>query len=208
MERRAARRFVEQIIDELNIRKVTVRDLAAGTLLQMQLKPNPKKLGPKRVHLQMTRLNPDKQEAVLQLWKSLPIEVPNVDDLIVTVTHDDFFVSFKGQEGWAGVVDKDTQVAIDTRLTPELTLEGLAREVIRHVQDSRRKAELEVEDRIVLYLATSDVEMGQTIEKHKAFIGNETLVAEWSTVPLVGDDFRADVKVDGRPLRIELRKSL
>ena len=127
---------------------------------------------------------------------------------MVTVTREDFFVSFKGQEGWIGVVDKDTQVAIDTRLTPELIQEGLAREVIRHVQDSRKKAGLEVEDRIVLYLATDDAELAGAIAKHQAYIMNETLAAQWATAPLAGDGvFRADVKVDGRPLRIELQKT-
>ena len=159
VERQAIARFADQICEELNIKKVTLHDPSAGPLLRLQLKPNPKNLGPKKVNLKLSILAHDTDEAAMRLWASLPLEVASADGTMVTVTRDDFFVTFKGQEGWVGVVDKDTQVAIDTRLTPELIEDGLAREVIRHVQDSRKKAELEVSDRIELYLATTDAEL-------------------------------------------------
>jgi isoleucyl-tRNA synthetase len=207
VDRRAALRFADQICDELNIKKVAIHDPSKGPLLRLQLKPNPKNLGPKKVNLKLDVLKHDTEESAMRLWSSLPLEIENADGAMVSVTREDFFVSFKGQEGWVGVVDKDTQVAIDTRLTPELILEGLAREIVRNVQDSRKKAGLEVEDRIALYLATEDAELAGAIARHKAYVMNETLAAQWGTAPLDGADaFRADVKVDGRPLRIELQK--
>ena len=58
VERRAVERFADQICEELNIKKVTIHDPAAGPLLRLQLKPNPKNLGPKKVNLKAGRPGP------------------------------------------------------------------------------------------------------------------------------------------------------
>ena len=96
---------------------------------------------------------------------------------------------------------------LDTRVTPELAREGMAREVVRHVQSTRKEADLQPEDRIVLSLHTESAELRQAIEAHRKYIGDETLTVEWSPGPLNGQAHRADVKVDGQPLRIELSKA-
>jgi isoleucyl-tRNA synthetase len=82
----------------------------------------------------------------------------------------------------------------------------MAREVVRHVQNARREAGLEMEDRIVLYLHTESAALRQAIETHKAYIMSETLATECATKPLGGEAYRVEVKVDGQPLTIELRK--
>ena len=61
----------------------------------------------------------------------------------------DLMVSVKAEEGWAGMVARDTQIALDTRITEELSREGMARDVVRHVQEQRKEAGLEMEDRIL-----------------------------------------------------------
>ena len=66
----------------------------------------------------------------------------------------DFLISYKAPDGWAGVADRGTQVAIDARITAELAGEGMAREVVRQVQELRKQSNLQMEDRIVLYLHT------------------------------------------------------
>jgi isoleucyl-tRNA synthetase len=112
----------------------------------------------------------------------------------------------KAPEGRAGVADKGTEVLLDVRITAELKLEGLARDVVRLVQEQRKAAGLEPEDRIVLFLATESPELRQAIDTHRAYIAAETLAAEWATEPLEGPAHRAEVKVDGQPLTIELKK--
>jgi isoleucyl-tRNA synthetase len=208
-ERRAVTRFADQICDELNIKKATLHDASSGPMLSLELKPNPKNLGPKLgANLKTALPALDKPDAARKLWESLPRELKLPDDKTVTLVREDFFASFKGAEGWVGGADRDTQVAIDTRLTPELILEGMAREVIRNVQDSRKKAGLEMEDRIVTYLASDDAELTKAIDVHRDYIAAETLTVEWSKTPVPGDGvYKAEVKVDGRPLHIELRKA-
>lgn len=70
---------------------------------------------------------------------------------------------------------KEPKVTIDTTLTDELLAEGMVRDVVRQVQSSRKKADFNVEDRILCELSTSDKKLSQAIERHQAYISKETL---------------------------------
>jgi isoleucyl-tRNA synthetase len=173
------------------------------------VKPNPKNLGPKfgpRLKLVQTALAAlDPAALAEQVQAGKPI-VLQLSDGPATVEPSDVWVLPKVAQGFAGLVDRGTQLLLDARITPELAREGMAREVVRHVQDSRKKAGLEMEDRIVLYVRTDDAELAQALATHRGYIANETLVAQWSETPLGGAAFRAEVKVDGKALTIELQK--
>jgi isoleucyl-tRNA synthetase len=84
----------------------------------------------------------------------------------------------------------------------------MAREVVRHVQELRKKAGLEMSDRIVLSLQTKSAALAQAIEIHRDYICNETLAVRLTNEPLVGSGVhRAEVKVDGQMLVIELQRA-
>jgi len=70
------------------------------------------------------------------------------------------------------------QVKLDATVTPSLKREGMAREVIRVVQNARKKAGLNVDDRIDLSLSTTDKSLRQAVEEHKDSIASETLSAK------------------------------
>lgn len=101
-------------------------------------------------------------------------------------------------------VREGKEVAIDETITPELKREGLMREVIRHVQSARKKAGLQVDDRIGLDLATEDDELAQAIAEHQETISKETLA-----VSGVGGDgeYADEVMVEKKPLKIALTKT-
>jgi isoleucyl-tRNA synthetase len=205
-ERRALERFADQALEELNLKKVALHDPGAGDLLKVEIKPNMKTLGPKLgPHLKTCLAPVDTEEAARRLLSQLPLTVHTPDGKEVVLERADFFVTFKGKEGWVGVVDAQTQVAIDTRITEDLALDGMAREVVRHVQNARKDAGLEMEDRIVLYLGTDSPVLQKAIDRHRTYIGNETLVAEWASKPLGEGAYRTQVKVEGHTLTIELR---
>ena len=94
-------------------------------------------------------------------------------------------------------------VQFDWKITPELRREGLAREVIRHVQAARKKAGLNVDDRIALNLATSDVELKRAIEEHAETIKAETLADELTSGELANATI---VKIEKAGLNISLEK--
>ena len=126
-----------------------------------------------------------------------------------------------------GTIKPESWVEIDKTITPELKREGLMREVIRHVQSARKKAGLQVDDRIVLHLAvgaepasaSQSVAPGQTqpagdaaaqlrqaIEEHAATIASETLATMAPEQP--GDAlYHTTAMVDGAELQVSLAKA-
>ena len=79
-------------------------------------------------------------------------------------------------------------VLLDTRVTPELEAEGLARDVIRAVQQARKDAELDVSDRIALTLGVDDAAARAAIEAHRDLIAGETLATALHLAPLGAGD--------------------
>ena len=92
-------------------------------------------------------------------------------------------------------------VTLEKHRTPELKREGLMREVIRYVQNARKNAGLNVDDRIVLNITTADSELGLAIEEHQATIEAETLAELGET-----QDNPSPATIDGVELTIMLTK--
>jgi isoleucyl-tRNA synthetase len=209
-EAAAVERFGDQLREELNVKKVSLHDPEWGPLLTPQIKPNMKTLGPKfgarlkEVLAAIAAADPADLAAKVREGKTIELTVGGET---IQLDPTDVVVQTKAEEGWAGVVDRDTQVALDTRITEELAREGMARDVVRHIQEQRKEAGLEMEDRIELYLGTEAEKLRQAIAAHREYIAAETLTVKWSAQPLQGAGVhRATVKVDGQPLTIELRR--
>jgi isoleucyl-tRNA synthetase len=77
--------------------------------------------------------------------------------------------------GWAVAADAGETVALDLAITPELRREGLAREVIRLVQDARKADGLEVSDRITLWWKAAGPELEAALTEHGELIAGEVL---------------------------------
>jgi len=94
---------------------------------------------------------------------------------------------------------------LDLVVTPELKSEGVSREVIRYIQSARKKAGLNIDDRIKLALVTDSLVLKQAILKHKEVVKRETLASELSDAEY--KDFSMVVKVDDADLTVSLKKS-
>jgi isoleucyl-tRNA synthetase len=106
-------------------------------------------------------------------------------------------------------------VAISTVLTPELLQEGLARELVHHVQNTRKTADFEIDDRIVLRV-TGPVEVVDMLAVHGEWVKKETLAldlevvdasADTAPAPLASGAHTEKVKVNGMPVTIEVAKA-
>jgi isoleucyl-tRNA synthetase len=207
---RAVSRFADQIAEELNVKRVTLHEPANSPLLTPAVKANMKTLGPKfGPRLQEVKAAIEGTPAAVleeqsKAGPALEIASPGGP---VSIDTADITVSYRAADGWAGVADRGTQVALDTRMTEALAREGMARDVVRHVQNSRKDAGLEMEDRIELNLDTESDKLQQAITAHRDYIGAETLVLRWADAPLNGQAYQTQVNVDGQPLRISLRKA-
>lgn len=112
------------------------------------------------------------------------------------------------QELWETREDHGDWVELDLVITPELKREGLIREVIRQVQNARKQAGLNVDDRIKLELVTHDAELEQAIDEHTDTIAAETLASELVMVGSApAEGYTADLSIDGAELAIALSKS-
>ncbi|GAC1388297.1 MAG: isoleucine--tRNA ligase [Candidatus Saccharimonadales bacterium] len=94
-------------------------------------------------------------------------------------------------------------VKLDTIITAELKAEGLMRDIIRVVQNARKQAGLEVNDRIILSLTTTNKEIKAAIDAYQEVIATETLTTKFV---LSTDGYKDTVKVDGKELSLSLTK--
>ncbi len=144
------------IADELNVKSVLRAD-NLDDLVTYSFKPNLKTLGPrygKLLNVIRTKL-PEVDPALLApLRNDQPVTV-TLDGNELTLEPGDVMVSTQQASDWASGDDAGIQVALSTALTPELIQEGMARDLIRQVQQLRKDADLEENDRIVIHWSAS-----------------------------------------------------
>jgi isoleucyl-tRNA synthetase len=206
-DRRAVTRFAVELCDELNVKSVSLRDPLTnpGPLLTVDVRPNMRTLGTKfgaQIKAACEALSvPPAPELVAKARGDAPFALGGF-----TFDPADVVVAYRAPEGYVGIEDGGTQIAIDARLTDELRAEGLGRDVVRHVQTVRKESGLEMEDRIVLFLGTESPLLRGAIDTHRDTIARETLTAQWATeVPARGN--RKTVKVEGGELTIALERA-
>lgn len=125
----------------------------------------------------------------------------NLKEVVVSKTKVDSEKTFL--ENWKnGNFQQTHQIDLDFTITPELKREGMMREVVRAVQNARKDAGLNVDDRISLSLHTEDKQLQKAIDEHQETILAETLGADAK----VTDGYEANVKVEGSDLKIGLKK--
>ena len=132
-----------------------------------------------------------------------------VAQFLVDIARDELNVKsvevFTGSELDVPESSAQPSVVYDFNITPELKREGLMREIIRHVQSARKKAGLQVDDRIELGITSSDSEITQAVDMFADTIKAETLAVKLG--PVADDMEKYDVKVDGKSVEIYLKKA-
>jgi isoleucyl-tRNA synthetase len=109
--------------------------------------------------------------------------------------------------GWSVAGQGEVQVALDVRLTEALRREGLARELVRHLQEARKGAGLAVTDRVTITLQMADGPLAQALEEHGATIAAEVLAVRLERgVPPEGAR-RSEVKVEGERVGVGMEKA-
>ena len=166
--------------DELNVDLVEVTD-QLGDVLTYELVPNYRLLGPRlgsRVQaLRVAMRTVDGVAAAAALAAGRPVVV-ELEDGPVELVGDEVELRVQAQSGFAVSRDGAEVVALDLTLDDDLRLRGLAREVIRHVQDLRKATGLEVSDWIHLHLVGLD-DLGPMVES----VAREVLARSVSTSP-------------------------
>ncbi len=164
--------------DELNVDRVEITD-ELGDVLAYELVPNYKVLGPRlgpRVQQLRSAMGAvDATRAAADLGAGRPVEV-DLPDGRVELAADEVELRVRAQPGFAVSRDGGEVVALDLSLDDDLRHRGVAREVIRHVQDLRKASGLEVSDWVHLHLVGLDLPAALLEE-----IGREVLATSVKT---------------------------
>lgn len=162
------------IEEELNVKEIKFKD-DMTEYLEYIVKPNfkvlGKSLGPKIKELQTALSTLTSAEIAEISENGLTIKLAGED---FELTSENTLISIKQKEGYASTSNNRTIVVLDTELTEELILEGLAREFVRKVQSLRKDADFVITDHIkVYYNGTAAIEKMLTL--YKDYIMGEVL---------------------------------
>ena len=163
---------------EINVKEIELLDDASDILVK-QIKPNFKTLGPKfgnKMKLIANTIRNFSKEEILTIEKEQEIQV-EIEGKIINLGLSDVEISSKDIEGWLVANEGSITVALDVTITEDLKREGVARELINRIQNTRKDIGLEVTDKIKLtVLRFEDFE--ESIRKNEAYIMRETLTEE------------------------------
>ena len=193
--------LISVIEEELNVKEIIFKE-DMSEYLDYIVKPNfkvlGKTLGPKVKELQeiLTKLS-TKDIALLQS-DGLTVKLGDED---FKLTNEMVLISLKQKEGYASSSNNKTCVVLNTELTEDLILEGLAREFVRKVQSLRKEADFVITDHIKVIYHGSD-KINQMLDKYYDYVMGEVLGDE-----LIKDETLAfDDKLNDEDVVIKVEK--
>jgi isoleucyl-tRNA synthetase len=197
--------FTDLIKDELN-----VKELASTTqereLVNYEIILLPHLLGKKYgklfPKLCATVASMDADALLQTLQKDQSVEV-KVDDNVITLLQKEVEVRTQPKEGYILAKEQGTIVGVYTVVTEELKKEGLAREIVRRIQNQRKDAGFDIADQIKIYYEAGP-RLTEVFITHGDYIASETLSMSIHKAELPEEAYVANYKIDGESLRIGL----
>jgi isoleucyl-tRNA synthetase len=192
------------VLDELNAKSLRLLDDEAA-VVQFGVKPNLPVLGRKYgagvavIRQGLAAMPAAAVVALLRRGERVPVEGFELEA-------EDILIETREQPGYAAATEAGYTVAISTAITPELADEGLARELVRRIQDLRREAGFDLADRITTWIE-GDAEVARVVAGHGQYIRAETLSTE---LVLAGPPVEAQVAehdLEGTTVRIGVRRN-
>jgi isoleucyl-tRNA synthetase len=207
-EAQALERHADLLADELNVKRV--RSLhSAEEAVAYSLKPLPRQLGQKykglypKISQEIQELEPTQTARLILAGQSVGVQVEGQEFEILP---DEVEVHFDARPGLAVAAEGSYVAALNTQLTPDLVREGLAREFVRRLQELRKQADLEVADRIRLYVISTP-DLAGAIRSHRETIMGETLAVELHTVEPPEGASQAEAWFDGQWMKVGLLRA-
>jgi isoleucyl-tRNA synthetase len=180
-----------------------------GELVTYTVKPNYRTLGPRfgkkmpQVAAAVAALDASSVAATLAEGGEVGIAIDGHDH---SLGADDLILALEPLEGYEVEAEAGHAVALQLEIDEELRRAGLAREIVRAVQDARKNAGLEITDRIELGLG-GDAELLAVAGEHEVYIAGEVLATEIKMGDADGAGSTESVAtIDSRELRISVRK--
>ena len=170
-----------EIMDELNVKKIE-RVSSPEEIMKFSLKPNFKSLGDKYGNeinqIRDLLAETDYAEAAESLRGEGVISLSN-NGSVYELFAEDVIVQEDALDGKSAVSEKQLTVAVITELTEELIQEGIVRDMIRSVQNMRKEAGFNVEDRITVFCDAED-DLKKALQSYENYFCNEVLAVNLS----------------------------
>jgi isoleucyl-tRNA synthetase len=184
------------IADETNIKAVAFSD-DLEKVAELKLKINFPALG-KRLPEKMKDIIAASKKGEWKQNKAGAIEI-----LGEALTEEECSLKLepKDKNGAAALSTNDALVVLDTNITPELHLEGIARDMVRLIQQARKDADLHISDRIALAVEAVD-DVAKAIDAHKSYIAEQTLASSLEAVKINGQKHISEHELEGKPVKI------
>ncbi len=193
--------FLQIIADELNVKTVKLRH-DDRDLVTRSVTANFKVLG-KRVGHRMQAIA--KVIAALGDEQIQAIESGGMFQLEeFELTRDDVIIRRTERPGLALKSDGHMTVALDTEVTLDLEAEGLAREVVHHIQNLRKQSGFDIADRISVELATDSARLCDALESYRDYVCRETLAVHFEFKNVVAG---TTVDSNGHSMTVAIRRS-
>jgi isoleucyl-tRNA synthetase len=199
------------ILSEINVKEMQLLDENSDVLVK-SAKPDFKKLGPKYGKL-MKAVNQAvqnlSQEQIKQLEKGETVKT-EIDaggqKQSVELLPDEVVITAKEIKGWKIASEGGQTIALDITLTPELVKEGLARELVNRIQNIRKNNELEVTDRIRIFI-TDNEKLKEAVAAKGDYVKSETLAEDIIFTGEAGiPDGAEETDVNGMNVKIKVEK--
>ncbi|MFK8040519.1 MAG: isoleucine--tRNA ligase [Rickettsiaceae bacterium] len=163
-------KFVDLIKDEINVKSVKYNNEL-------------EKYGDFKLSVNFAALAkriPAKIKAIIEAIKQGKWEIINdgqlhIIDEVLSKEEFDLKLEPNNKENTKTLNDNKVMIVLDLEISPELEEEGVARDLIRLVQNARKNADLNITDRIVLEIESSSSNLNQIIINYKEFIQEQTL---------------------------------
>ena len=166
------------------------------------MRPNLPVLGPKYGNdmgrIQRALASADKAAIAAEVFAGRTVELDGLELL-----PNGILVTTVGRPGYAVAEEAGYAVAINTEVTQELRDEGLARELVRRIQEMRKTAGFEIADRIRLAYE-GDPDLTRVLETWRDYIAQETLATTFE--PGAGNGHAEDLDIDGAKLHVAIDK--
>lgn len=184
------------VLGEVNVKEL---QLVSGddTMLVKRVKPDFKKLGPKfgKAMKQVAAAVQSMSQhdiATLERKGSITLQL---GDTPATIELCDVEVMSEDIPGWLVASEGNVTVALDITVTPELRMEGLARDIVNRIQNIRKDRNYEITDKIVLTFApeADDADTRAALEAYGSYIARQVLANDLMIGEVAADD--ADVEV-------------
>ena len=187
------------IKEELNVKEIAYKD-DMTEYLTYTLKPNfkvlGKELGPKIKSLQGELRNLSSEDAFSVSKKPLTIKLEGEDFVLTT---ENTITTIDVKDGYVASNDSKTCVVLDTNLTDELILEGLAREIVRTIQNLRKEMDFVITDHINVYYSGNE-KIDKMINMYKDYVMGETLAESITKKELSSKEY----DLNGELCRVEV----